>query len=80
MLGLFFFIFFFIKFLSSPKQKFITKNLVITYKLSTIESFYHKVNNFVMVLVFLSFYHNPNEITKENVEKEIKECVVGVNM
>jgi hypothetical protein len=33
-----------------------------------------------MVLVFLSFYHNPNEITKENVEKEIKECVVGVNM
>ncbi len=29
-----------------PIKKFITKNLVITYKLSTIEGFYDKVSNF----------------------------------
>jgi hypothetical protein len=38
-----------------PKKFFITKNLVIIYKLSTIDRFYHKVNDFAMVLVFLSF-------------------------
>ncbi len=42
--------------------------------------FLHKVNNFVMVLVFISFCHNPNEIPKEKVEKEIEECVVGVKV
>jgi len=30
-------------FLSSLKSFFVTKNLVITYKLSTIQSFYYKV-------------------------------------
>jgi hypothetical protein len=38
------------------------------------------VNDFVMVLVFFSFCHNPNEIAKKKEEKEIKECVIGVNM
>jgi len=41
-----------------PKKKFITKNLAITYKLSTIESFYHKVSNFAMGLIFLNFCHS----------------------
>lgn len=36
-------VFSFFTFLLSPKKKFITKNLVITYKFNTIEGFYHKV-------------------------------------
>jgi hypothetical protein len=59
---------------------FITKNLVITYKLNTIKGFYYKVNDFSTVLVFLGFCHNPKKIAKEKEEKEIKKCVVGVNM
>ncbi len=37
---------------------FITENLVITYKLSTIEGFYYKVNDFATILGFLGFCHN----------------------
>ncbi len=37
---------------------FLTKNLVIIYKLSTIKGFYHKVTNFSMVLVFVKHTHN----------------------
>ncbi len=74
--GSFFFLYISIK----PKKFFITKNLVITYKLNTIEGFCHKVRDFIMVLVFLSFCHNPKGITKEGEEIEIKECVVGVNV
>jgi len=33
----------------------ITKNLVIIYKLSIIKGFYHRVNKFSMVMVFLGF-------------------------
>ncbi len=42
-------------FLSSPQIFLIPKNLVITFKISTIEGFYHKVNYFSIVLVFFSF-------------------------
>jgi hypothetical protein len=48
---------------------FITKNLVITYQLSTIDGFYHKVNDFSMVLVFLNFCYNLKEIPKEKILK-----------
>jgi len=63
-----------------PKKFFITKNLIITYKLSTIEGFYHKVSNFAMGLIFLNFCHSFKEITKGKKEIKINECVVGVNM
>jgi hypothetical protein len=43
-------------FCQAQKVFFITKNLVITYKLNTIEGFYHKVNNFAMVLVLIFFF------------------------
>ncbi len=57
--GSFFYVFFkLIKF-------FIANNLVIAYKLSTIESFYYKKQNFNTILVFLGFCHNPGEIAKE---------------
>jgi len=71
--------FFFLCVFFKPKCFFITKNLVITYKLSTIEGFYHKERDFAMVLVFLSFYYSPKEIANKNKEIEIKECIVGVN-
>jgi hypothetical protein len=60
-----FFLYVFVK----PNFFLITKNLVIIYKLSKIEDFYHKVNNFAMVLVFKFFCRNFKEITKEK-EKE----------
>jgi hypothetical protein len=47
-----------------PKKFFITKNLIIIYKLNTINGFYHKVNDFAMVLVFLSFCYSLKEIAK----------------
>jgi hypothetical protein len=59
--GLFFYAF--IKFL----KKIITKNLVITYKLSTIESFYYKEKNFIITLVFLGFCHSLGKIAKEEI-------------
>ncbi len=48
-----------------PRKFFITKNLVITYKLSTMESFYYKERNFTTILVFLGFCHSLGKITKE---------------
>jgi hypothetical protein len=66
-------------FYQTPKKN-ITKNLAITYKLSTIEGFYHKVNDFVMSLVLKKFCHSFKEIAKKKEEIKIKECVVGVNM
>jgi hypothetical protein len=64
-------------FFVNPIKFFITKNLVITYKLSTIEGFCHKKNFFATILVFLSFCHN---FTKKKNEKKmkIKECVASV--
>ncbi len=44
---------------------FIIKNLIIIYKLNTIEYFYYKEKNFTIILVFITFCHNPREITKE---------------
>ncbi len=49
--GSFFFLHVFVK----PIFFLITKNLFIIYKLKKIEGFYHKVNNFAMVLVFKFF-------------------------
>ncbi len=59
--------FFSFMFLSNPEFSFlfITKNLIITYKLSTIEGFYHKMSDSIVVLVFLSFCHSPKKIVKE---------------
>ncbi len=60
-----------------PKKFFITKNVVITYNLSTIKGFYHKERDFATDLVFLSFYCSPRVIAKKRKEIEIKEFVAG---
>ncbi len=44
---------------------FITKNLVITYKLNTIESLYYKEKDYAIILVFFCFCHSFGKITKE---------------
>jgi len=44
---------------------FISKNLIIIFKLSTIENFYYIEKDFDIILVFLSFCHSLREITKE---------------
>ncbi len=59
---------------------FITKILVIIYKLNTIKKKFHKEKDFAMVLAFFSFCLSPRKIAKEEEEIEIKKCVVGVNM
>ncbi len=46
------------------KSFFITKKLVITYKLNTIKGFYYKSRNFATILIFLDFCHSLGEITK----------------
>ncbi len=46
--GSFSFLYIFVK----PKKFFISKNLVITYKLNTIKGLCHKVKDFVTILVF----------------------------
>ncbi len=56
--------FLFFMLLSSPKSFFITKNLVITYELSTIEGFCHKEKDFATILVFLSYYYSSRKIKK----------------
>jgi hypothetical protein len=56
--------FFFYTFIK-PRKKIITKNLIITYKISTIQSFYYKEKDFVTILVFLGFCHSLGEIAKE---------------
>jgi hypothetical protein len=43
------FFFFLLCFYQAQKKFFIIKNLVITYKLSTIKGLYHKVNDFVNI-------------------------------
>ncbi len=47
------------------KNIFITKKLVITYKLNTIKGFSHKRKNFATILVFFDICHSLGEITKE---------------
>jgi hypothetical protein len=51
------FLFFYI-YVEPIKFFFTTNFFVITYKLNIIEGFYHKVNDFTTVLVFLSFFHS----------------------
>jgi len=63
-----------VKTLSLPLKKFYTKNLVITYKLSTIEGFYYKERDFATILVIFGFCHSLGEITKE--EKKEKTLLV----
>ncbi len=46
-----------LRFYQAYKVFLITKNLVITYKLSTIKGFYHKMNDFSTIMVFLGFCH-----------------------
>jgi hypothetical protein len=48
-----------------------TKNLVLIFKLSTIETFYYTHRDFATVLVFLGSCHNLGEIAKEE-EKILK--------
>jgi hypothetical protein len=43
----------------------VTKNIVIIYKLSTIEKNYYKERNSTTILVFIGFCHSPKKITKE---------------
>jgi hypothetical protein len=57
-MGLFFSLYIYVKSI----KFFITKNVVIAYKLSTIEGFYHKVSDFALVVVFLNFCHSPKKI------------------
>jgi hypothetical protein len=65
------FCFFFFNVFIKPKFFFITNNLVITYKLSTIEGFYYKERVFATILVFIGFCHILGKIAKE---KEKKMC------
>jgi hypothetical protein len=53
--------------------------MVITYKLKTIEGVYHKVTILPQSWFFLVFVIVFKK-TKGKEEKEIKECVVGVNL
>ncbi len=76
----FVFVFLSFTFLSSRKSSFYHQESNYYLQIKHNRKFLHKVNNFVMDLVFFSFCHNPNEIPKEKVEKEIEECVVGVNV
>jgi len=77
----FFFVFFFsFTFLSSPKSFFYHQESSYYLQIKHNRRFEPQNEQFVMVLVFLSFCHKPNEIPKEKVEKEIKECVVSVNV
>ncbi len=64
---------FFFNVFIKPIKFFIAKNLVITYKLSTIEGFYYKERDFAIILVFFGFYHNPGEIAKKE-KKKRKVC------
>jgi len=48
-----------------PRKFFISKNLVIIFKLSTIKSLYYTYKNFATILVFLGSCHSPREIAKE---------------
>jgi hypothetical protein len=61
---------------------FITNNLIIIYKLSTIESLYYKERVFTTILVFLDFCHNLRKIAKEkeNININIKKYVLYVWM
>jgi len=63
-MGLFFYAFVKIKFF------FITKNLILIFKLNTIESFYYIKKDFATILVFLGSCHNFLKIAKEE-EKNI---------
>jgi hypothetical protein len=74
--GSFFFLYVSIKL----KKFFITKNLVITYKLSTINGFYHKVSDFSTILVFLNFCYSLEEIAKKKLKNEIKDCAINMNV
>ncbi len=56
------------------QKTFITNNLIITFKLNIIEGFYHKVNDFVMSLVFLNFCHSFKKIAKKKKRKKSKKC------
>jgi hypothetical protein len=47
--------FFFFNVFIKLRNFFITKNLVIIYKLNIIESFYYKERNFITILVFFVF-------------------------
>jgi hypothetical protein len=53
----------FIKF----RKFFITTNLIIIYRLSTIKGFYYNEKDFSTILIFLGFCHNLREITKEEI-------------
>jgi hypothetical protein len=48
-----------------PRKKFISKNLIIIFKLRTIESFYYTQKDFATILVFLGSCCSPREIAKE---------------
>jgi hypothetical protein len=54
-------------FLSSFKSSFITKNLVLIFKLNTIEIFYYKDKDFAIILVFLGSYHSLGKVVKEDI-------------
>ncbi len=50
---------------SNLESFFISKNLVIIFKLNTIKNFYYIQKDFATILVFLGSCHSPREITKE---------------
>jgi hypothetical protein len=57
-------VFFFNTFIELIKF-YICKNLVIIFKLSTIEIFYYKERDFATILVFLGSCYNPRKIAKK---------------
>jgi len=51
------------------RKFYFSKNLIIIFKLSIIESFYYTKRNFTTILVFLGSCHSPKTITKEEENK-----------
>jgi len=66
--------------MSSPKTFFYHQKSSYYLQVKHNVRFLPQNKQFCHSLGFPNFYHNLKEITKEKEEKEIKECVVGVNM
>ncbi len=62
-----------------PRKKFITKNLVITFKLNTIKIFLPERKRFYHGPGFFYFCHSLRE-TQRKIKIKIIECIVYVNL
>ncbi len=73
------FTFLFFKIFIKPRKKFITKNLVITHKLSTLKGFNYKEIFFAIIIMFFGFCYCPREMAKEEGKIKIK-CIVSMKV